>query len=208
MSVTEAVQSLRIQLEAAWVERNALPEGTQLTPESVTVSLGLTLDADSNPDQPVWRPHLPQDLHPPAHSVQIRFRRSSSTTTTDAVPSMEATEPLDRPVEQQLEDVLGSPGFDNSARAEVLHDCLAPLSLEDALVVLNWCRQQSSPPSGHPLQMAWGQIQRVLNFSPTGPVRASEILSEVVQQGHLPQALKLLFTRWRYGTHWVPSQAG
>ncbi len=213
--VQEAVAGLRTQIESALTRGSALPAGVTLDAEMVTMSLGLIFDGPlRTPTTIQWRLSGVDDPAPPAHSVTVQFRVRNT-----AVPS-ESLKPQalvsgSPPVPAARSDrkewiakaclqVLGVPGFDTSARAEVLGDCLSNLVPADAIRVLEWCHTETRPPSDHPLWGKLGQVRTVLGYSPLGAPSAAGVLLELLQTVSIDEVIVTLGERWKYGTHWLP----
>jgi len=215
-SVSEAIRSLRVQVDAALTQEGPLPQGTQLEAESITLSLGLILEEDpTQTASPRWRLLGPSEIHPPAHSLTLQFRvrpstepaESASETTVLFRPD-EAPAPAGPPSDQErlasrCHHVFGPPGFDNSARAEVFSESLAGLSPGEAATLLGWCRTGTRAPAGHPLQGKLGQFHRILSFAPVGEPAAAEILIELLAEHPIAELIQVLGEHWRFGTHWV-----
>lgn len=221
--VPAALQTLREEIAAAL---SAPPATSPWETHRFTLTLGLVHEEGTSPGTARWR--LCRLGESAAHSVSLELLSSSSYSaagiplkTPTALPSAGATsvansetsvlfksdlaEPESNPAElmfRQCVEVFGPPGFDNSARAEVFSECLADVALADTATVLEWCRTGTRPPAGHPLQLKYGLLHRVLHSAPAGETKAAEILQTLLQQRSWNDLVELLRERWRFGTHW------
>ena len=101
--------------------------------------------------------------------------------------------------------MLGVPGFDTSARAEVLGDCLLDLGPADAVSVLEGCRTDERAAPGHRLGGKLGQVRAALGFSPLGAPAAAAVLMDLLKECSIDEIIGILGERWKYGTHWGQS---
>ncbi|MBN9692605.1 MAG: hypothetical protein J0M24_20340 [Verrucomicrobia bacterium] len=222
--VPAAIQTLREEIAAALTDTHPNVPWETL---SVTLRLGLVHEEGTSPGTARWRLCRPGesaahsvslDLHPkstvPAapHPTSASARPPTdpanpppATSETSVLFKADLTEPEPDPAElmfRQCVEVFGPPGFDNSARAEVFSECLADLALADTATVLEWCRTGTRPPAGHPLQLKYGLLHRVLHSAPAGETKAAEILQTILQEHSWNDLVELLRERWRFGTHW------
>lgn len=221
--VPAAIQTLRDEIAAALTAPKAnLP----WEPHRITLTLGLVHEEGTSPGTARWRLCRPGesaahsvsvDLHPksslaagnpsapPATPASAGSTPPAATSETSVLFKADLAEPESDPAEQifrQCVEVFGPPGFDNSARAEVFSECLADVTLADTATVLEWCRTGARPPAGHPLQLKYGLLHRVLHSAPAGETKAAEILQTLLQQRSWNELVELLRERWRFGTHW------
>ena len=222
--VPAALQTLREEIAAALTAPLATSPGEI---QRVTLTLGLVHEEGTSPGTARWR--LCRLGESAAHSISVELLPRSRLPAADIPPTprgaltsadptspttisetsvlfkSDLAEPEIDPAElmfRQCVEVFGPPGFDNSARAEVFSECLADVALTDTATILEWCRTGTRPPAGHPLQLKYGLLHRVLHSAPAGESKAAEILQTLLQHRSWNELVELLRERWRFGTHW------
>lgn len=184
-----SISRLRAEIEAALAE-SAPTAGATLT-------LGLVENADGS-----WRLARSAQGESAVHSLSLTLR--AGVTETSASPAAGASSGAVTDISGVLTQVLGEPGFDTSARAEVLSEWLQGVDAIEAGRVLEWCRSESAAVPEQPLRGAWSRVRRILGFSKLGVATAADRLLRLLQH-HPPEALvRVLNERWKFGTHWNP----
>ncbi len=185
-----SIARLRGEIEAVLAE-SAPVEGAALT-------LGLIEEPNGS-----WRLARSEQGEAAVHSLTLHLRRGDGITTQSAVGVTSVSLPTG--LVEALAQVLGEPGFDTSARAEVLSEWLQGVDPLEATKVLEWCRSESTTMPDQPLRGAWNRVRRLLSFSKLGVPTAADRLLRLLQQ-HPPEALvRVLNERWKFGTHWNPA---
>ena len=166
--------------------------------EGATLTLGLIEEPTGS-----WRLARSGQGETAVHSLTLQLRRSDGISTQSAGGLTPASLPTG--LVEALAQVLGEPGFDTSARAEVLSEWLHGVDPLEATKVLEWCRSESTTMPDQPLRGAWNRVRRLLGFSKLGVPTAADRLIRLLQQ-HPPEALvRVLNERWKFGTHWNPA---
>jgi hypothetical protein len=210
----ESVSRLRSEIESALSRDFAVSAAGGFTTESATVCLGLVQESAAS--EGVWRLARSGENVPPVHSLTIHFRRnapagSASSATPTGLSSIPAgTVPISVPVPvpagselfESLQKILGKPGFDNAARAEVLGEWLSSVTPLEASQLLEWCSNPGTQPPSQPLQGAWNRIRRVLGFSSLGVPAAAHELNRLLQRHSIADVVTEMEARWKFGTHW------
>ena len=162
-----------------------------------TLTLGLVQNDDGT-----WRLAKAAQGESTVHSLTLTLRTVDAVGT--AVPTAGASAGSVSDVSGILTQVLGEPGFDTSARAEVLSEWLQGVDSIEAGRVLEWCRSESAAVPEQPLRGPWSRVRRILGFSKLGAATAADRLLRLLQH-HPPEALvRVLNERWKFGTHWNP----
>ncbi len=204
----ESVSRLRSEIESALSRDFALSAAGGFTTESATVCLGLVQESAAS--EGVWRLARSGENVPPVHSLTIHFRRNAPAGT---APSAAPTDPSPLPAQstpiaaeselfESLQKILGKPGFDNAARAEVLGEWLTSVTPLEASQLLEWCSNPGTQPPSQPLQGAWNRIRRVLGFSSLGAPSAAHELNRLLQRHSIAEVVTEMDSRWKFGTHW------
>jgi hypothetical protein len=187
-----SLSRLRTEIEAALAE--AAPG------LGATLTLGLVENADGT-----WRLARSAQGELAVHSLTLTLNPGESKGTEPAAASTSAGSAASvTDISEVLTQVLGEPGFDTSARAEVLSEWLQGVDALEAGRVLEWCRSESTSVPEQPLRGAWSRVRRILGFSKLGAPTAADRLLRLLQH-HPPEALvRVLNERWKFGTHWNP----
>jgi hypothetical protein len=209
----ESISRLRSEIESALSRDFALSAAGGFSTESATVCLGLVQESAAS--EGVWRLARSGENVPPVHSLTIHFRRNApaGTTPSSSTPA-ELSSTLARPVPisvpvpaeselfESLQKILGKPGFDNAARAEVLGEWLSSVTPLEASQLLEWCSNPGTQPPSQTLQGAWNRIRRVLGFSSIGAPAAAHELNRLLQRHSIAEVVTEMDSRWKFGTHW------
>jgi hypothetical protein len=208
----ESVSRLRSEIESALSRDFASSAEGGFTTESATVCLGLVHEPESS--ERVWRLARSGEDVPPVHSLTIHFRRNASSGSASSATPAELSSTPARPVPisvpvpaeselfESLQKILGKPGFDNAARAEVLGEWLSSVTPLEASQLLEWCSNPGTQPPSQPLQGAWNRIRRVLGFSSIGAPAAAHELNRLLQRHSIAEVVTEMDSRWKFGTHW------
>jgi hypothetical protein len=213
------IASLRREIQAALATGRDLPAAARLEPERVTLSLKFSIQEEKSPDGTVI---LQFGVPPPsqsdlaAHTMTVDFKvaqpqsASPRHDTTDrprleSAPQKAAT--LDSAAANQLEDsltsILGTPGFDSSARATVFRESLSELSDEQANALGEALRGPLSPDSSPAMTHAGHLLNRLLVSGPAGAERGRAILAEVLHQHSVPVLVQFVKEKWKTQMEWL-----
>lgn len=204
----ESVSRLRSEIESALSRDLALGGAGGFNTESATVCLGLVQESAASGG--IWRLARSGENVPPVHSLTIHFHRNApvgaASSATPAAPSPTIARPVPVPAESELfeslQKILGKPGFDNAARAEVLGEWFSSVTPLEASQLLEWCSNPGTQPPSQPLQGAWNRIRRVLGFSSLGAPAAAHELNRLLQRHSMAAVVAEMEARWKFGTHW------
>lgn len=219
-----ALRQLRQEVAAAFTENSEVACGTGHCRGEVNVSLGLvwtqvvrdaSVEGNSAGNAGEYRWQVAEPGQPVAHTLQITFQIQRpaeiplpvSLVTSESVPQTEAAAAAKTSVESEgllgsCLQVFGTPGFDNSARAEVYREIATSLDSQGLLEAITHAGDGGAIAESEPLQLEIRRLRRLLGYSPVGTQRAAEILRGHIERGESAALLRLLAERWNYGTHW------
>jgi hypothetical protein len=217
------ISSLRREIELALEENQNLPVGTRLEAERVVLSLELTAREQHRQDGSV---EVVFDVintiaqspasgnggaaHGSPHRLTIEFTRPQTRPLDAQKHSLQPphTTKIEKkietdPVTKGLIDLLGTPGFDSSARATVLRETLAGLSAGQIRTVVAALAIGAPAVTEESVKRALYLIKGVLR---SGPLKSAEtggkLLDEILSLQPIEDILRLILNTWRSQEHW------
>lgn len=208
------IQALRQEIEAGLADPSAQPKDAGLQAETVTLNLSVVLDPASAEmgvtGAARWRPVLRGEEHQSAHTVTVQFRRTPPDSRLAAAPVLADKEiPYTPPltprelIAARCIPIFGTPGFDNSARAEVFCELIAerePTEIASALAAVSGNADVSGD---DPQAYLTTRLRRVLGFALVGKEAAAAEMQRLLAEFSQADVLNVLAERWRFGTHWA-----
>ncbi len=210
------LRQLQQEILAALTESSPTPAGVRLEAESARLTLQLETEPQSNPAEPdPPRLRLARADRSPSgggHSITVEFRIRGPERVGSLEPGKPAALPVpangtpvlsDDDIAATCERIFGTPGFDNSARAEVFSEWAS--GLEDGVLMhlADSLARGEKPTPQTPEAARLTRLRRLLEFAPGGPVAAAQVLGDLVRTLTPDRVLRVLAERWHFGTHWV-----
>ncbi len=208
------IQTLRWEIEAGLADPSAQPKEASLQAETVTLNLSVVLDpagAETGaPGGARWRPVRCGEEHQAAHQVTLQFRWTTPASRMVTAPVLADREiPYAPPVTPReliaarCIPIFGTPGFDNSARAEVFCELIAerdPAEIASALAAVS---ENADVTGDDPQAYLTTRLRRVLGFAFVGKESAATEMQRLLTEYSQADVLNVLAERWRFGTHWA-----
>lgn len=218
LTVEQAVRALRREILTALAEDATLPRGATFSAERVTISLAVRIDpatvAAGGPDAL----HVAEDPGPSDHRVTVEFRLGevllpSPEMTVSSAPAPSADLPTSADPDGSsafagLARILGTPGFDSSARATVFRETLEELDAAQQRQALLGLGDPPSAGEDPAVIRARHLIRRLAASGPAGSIHGPRLLRELATRFPVEDQVALAASRWRTQSEWAADAAG
>ena len=221
----DVIVALRREMEAAFGNDQNLGPGRQIEADRVVLSLQidileqpgipgstmLSFEVPDSPSQPPTAHDRQRGGHlltiefkcapHQSHSAPSKFERGRERTIPGTPPKLEGAEA--EQVQRSLEQVLGSPGFDSSARATVFAEALRGLSDEQIRSIFAQLDRSLSPRIDKSDKRIRHHLNNVIRSGPLKSVTAArDVLTDLFQKHASPEILSLIRTVWKSQEEW------